>query len=68
MGEVGARERVLFGRVTHSGRADYLVQQWVEDDARIHLHWWRNDGSGGTQLKAVSHRRELAMYALATNE
>ncbi|KAL2785319.1 SGNH hydrolase-type esterase domain-containing protein [Aspergillus keveii] len=52
MGEVGARERVLFGRMTHSGRADYLVQQWVEDDARIHLHWWRNDGSGGTQLKA----------------
>ncbi|KAL2821315.1 SGNH hydrolase-type esterase domain-containing protein [Aspergillus cavernicola] len=57
MGEKGARTFVQFARLTSSGRADYIWQDPKKNEnseisMAIYLHWWRNDGSGGTRLKS----------------
>ena len=56
MSTPGARDFIKFGRVGTSGRADYMWLR-VHDDGESHytyIDWWRNTGSGGTQLKGVS--------------
>jgi hypothetical protein len=59
MEEEGTRGYIQFARLTHSGRADYIWQnpRLINDQLNtyaVDLHWWRNNGHGGTKLKAVS--------------
>jgi hypothetical protein len=63
MGEKGAREYVMIGRLGSNQRADYIYQKPVQvADSEIggglpimgvEFDWWLNEGSGGTMLKAV---------------
>ncbi|KAL4860504.1 SGNH hydrolase-type esterase domain-containing protein [Aspergillus spectabilis] len=54
MDEKGARDYIQFARIGHTGRADYVWQNPVKSgkDMEVELHWWKNEGSGGTMLKA----------------
>ena len=53
----GTRPYIFFGRMTLSGKSDYMWLQYApgnSEETYTKINWWRNYGTGGRVLKAVS--------------
>ncbi|KAL2817978.1 hypothetical protein BDW59DRAFT_165684 [Aspergillus cavernicola] len=73
MNQEETRPHVKFAWVSGSDRADYVWEE-VKTSSRnknwrdLTIHWWKNEGSGGTMLKAVSMMAQLMMAVVLIEE
>jgi len=56
MQTAGAGKSIYFGRVGNCARKDYMYLRTSDgkDGKYTYFDWFKNEGSGGTQLKGVS--------------